>query len=303
MARARAPSALASAFLLLAAAAGTLAVAGAAVAQIEECGPLGLAPDARERTVSGDEDATITLDVSNGGALGGTAWVNASGAPGWSTAVEPGRFSLDARETRQVDVVATPTNADEEASPFELSLQVELDCSVSEVTTAGSAAARETIDLELQDDGSGALGGMAGPAMSGPGMGYVLVGAVAVLSVVGYPVVRRRTRAAARLEARRPSQATSPGKGISFETVVTNTGGRPGTIHLELEDVPQGWSGFLARSSVDLEAGESRTVDVLLRTVDEETATREATVRVRARPGGRERGSDDAELTVLLTRA
>lgn len=296
--------ALAALVLATTAAAGLL---GSATAQVEDCGPVSLSPDAYERTVSGDGDsASIQLDVSNDGALGGTTWVNASGAPGWTTSVDPSSFELNAAETRQVDVVAIPTSgADADSSPYELALRAELDCTVSGLGSAGSSAAEETIDLEIQGSsgGSGAQGDGGGPIMGGPGLGYVLVGAVAVLSVVGYPVVRRRNRAAAGLEAIHPVQSTSPGEGISFTVGVTNTGGREGTVDLELEEVPEGWSGFLARPAVELEPGASTPVDVLLRPVEPEGAAPEATVVLRALPEGRERGGDSVELTAHLTRA
>lgn len=302
---ARPSVALAALVLATTAAAGLL---GSATAQVDDydCGPVSLASDAYERTISGDGDsASIQLDVSNDGALGGTAWVNATGAPGWTTAVEPASFELGAAETRQVDVVASPTSdVDAESSPYELALRAELDCTVGELGSAGSAAAEETIDLAIQGSsgGSGTQNG-GGPLTGGPGLGYVLVGAVAVLSVVGYPVVRRRNRAAADLEAIHPIQSTNPREGISFTVGVTNTGGREGTVDLDLEGVPEGWSGFLARPRVDLEPGASTPVDVLLRPVDPDGAAREATVVLRALPEGRERGGDTVELTAHLTLA
>lgn len=295
--------AVSAAFLLAATAAA--GVMGVATAQIEECGPVSLEPDAYERTVHGGDSATITFDVTNDGAVGGTAWVNVSGAPGWSTEVEPSSFPLNATQTQSVDVVATPTpGADAESSPFQLDVQAELDCSVSGVASAGSSSAKQTIDLALEPGPGGAQGsGDGNPVMSGPGVGYVLVGAVAVLSVVGYPVMRRRNRAGVGLEAPRPARSVAPEEGVSFQVNVTNTGGRPGTIHLDLEDVPEGWSGFLARPSVDLQPDESAGVDVLLRPVDVEGVPDRATVRVRARPDGREKDSDVVDLNVHLTRA
>lgn len=292
-------TAASAAALLLAAAAGAVLV-GTVLAQVpvDECGPVDLDPDSYQRTVDGDTPARIVVDVANGGAVGGTAWVNASNPSGWTVDVTPASFPLNGSETREAQVTATPADADPDDSPFQLAISSDLVCSAGGLGSPGSASDEEEVELQLQgapSSSGGPDGGASGPVSGGPGMGLVVLGSVAVLSVVGYPVVRRRTQAHAEASTPGSVQRIPPGSGGSFPVVVRNAGGKAGVFELELEGLPADWSGFLALPSLELEPGEEETVQVLVRPPDDAGSADRAMVRVRVSPDG----GGDAEVVEL----
>lgn len=271
---------LASGLLLAVAAAGLLGVVTAQVG--DDCGPISLDPSSSSRQVDGNGLARIPVDVTNEGAVGGTAWVNVSSGPGWSTDVQPGSFTLNATETKQVEVTAGPVEEDA-AQPFDLGITGELNCQVAGMGTGGSASTEESVSLQLQSASSGE-GGSGNPVTDNPVMGLMLVGAVAILTVVGYPIIRKRAGPSVEISTPEPAKHVAPDKGVSFPVVVRNTGREAGTFDVTLEDVGDDWSGFLAVPDVTLDAGEERTVRVLVRPPGNPASGARTTFRVRAAP-------------------
>lgn len=296
------PPSRAVALLVVAAALGGVVGAGLGQ-QVQECGPVGLEPADRERTVSGGESARILVDVTNEGAVPGTAWVNATAAPGWATSVEPSSLYLNATETKEAEVQASPAEgADESRSPYELTLTAELECSVEGFGAAGSDSTEETVDIQLQGaSGSGSSDG-GSPLTTLPGVGLLLVGAVAILGVVGYPMVRSRTRDWVDAGSPEPVKTVAAGEGVAFPLVVENVGDEAGTADLEIEAVPEGWSGFIAVPSVEVEPGTEETVEVLLRAPQETKGTNGASVLVHVQPAEAELEATLVELTARLDR-
>lgn len=287
--------AISAALLLAAAAAGFV---GGTVAQVSECGPVSLATDDGERKVSEGSTVRIAVDVTNDGALPGEAWVNATSPAGWTADVEPSSFSLGARETRTVEVTARDEGASEDGSPYELGIEADLVCTAGQVGSPGSASTEETVDLELASTSGGSDGG-GNPLTSAPGMGLALVGAVAILSVVGYPVVRARRRPAAEVEAVQSVLPVTAGEGVSFGVTVRNDGGTASSFDVELEDIPEGWSGFVARASIDLEPREEESVDVLVRSPEGAQPGDQGKVRVRAQPRSEDGEPGKADVATL----
>lgn len=294
----RARDSLAAVALLLAAAAG-LGLLGAATAQVQDCGPVSLSPKSYDRTVEEGGAAEILADVTNEGPVGGQVWVNVTPAQGWAVDVEPATFVLNATETKQATLTATPTGASS-SSPYEMAVSAELDCSVPGVGAAGSDRAEETISLQVESSGSGG-GGSTGsnPVTSGPGMGLLILGSVALLSVVGYPMVRRRRRAAVVARAPQPAKRIEPGRGVTFQVEVENPSDEPATYDLELAGIPADWSGFLAQPALEVGAGGEGAVEVLVRAPGEAAPGEGAQVTVRvARHGG---GEETVDLTAHVT--
>jgi hypothetical protein len=284
----RAGPSLAAVAVLAVAAAG-LGVLGSAVAQVEDCGPVSLSPGSYDREVSEGGAATIVADVTNDGPVGGQAWVNATPAQGWSVDVEPATFVLNATETKQATLTATPTGSTSSSSPYEMAVTAELDCSVAGVGSAGTARTEETISLTVQDpgDGSGSASGSSSPLLSGPGLGLVLLGSVALLSVVGYPVVRRRRRGrAVEASVDDPVKRVGAGKGVTFRVDLGNPGDEARTYDVELVDVPDAWSGFVAVPEARVEPGASQGVEVLVRAPESGTPGDRGQVRIEVRRQG-----------------
>lgn len=288
------PAGLVVALLLAAAAAGLV---GGTVAQVSECGPLSVDPNSDERTVSEGAAARIVVDVTNEGVVGGSTWVNASAPTGWSTDVDPSSFSLGGQETRSVEVTAQDEGASSDGSPDELTIQADLVCQAGDLGSSGSASAEDTVELQVASTSSSSDGG--NPLTGAPGMGLALVGAVAVISVVGYPMVRARQRPAAAIEAVQDVQPVNPGDGVSFPVTIRNDGGTASSFEVELEDVSEGWSGFVARASIDLEPGEEEGVDVLVRAPGSAGPGDQGTIRVRAQPVGEDGEPGKADVVEL----
>lgn len=295
---------LAATALLLAAAAG-LGALGAAVAQdqVQECGPVSLSPDSYERTVAEGGSAEIVLEVANDGAVGGQVWVNATPASGWTVDVDPASFALGAAETKEATLTASPSDASA-GSPYEMGVSADLECTVDTVgQSAGSDRAEETLSLQLQggDSGGESSGASAwtSPVTSAPGMGLLILGSVAVLSVVGYPRLqqRRRSRDAPSVTAPQPAKRVEPGRGVTFPVNLANPSGEPANYDLEVGEVPPAWSAFVAVPEAEVAPGEEEAVEVLLRAPGDAEPGDGARVTLRVRP----QGADGADATVDLT--
>jgi hypothetical protein len=88
--------------------------------------------------------------------------------------------------------------------------------------------------------------------------------AVAILVVVGV-LLRGRRRGGIAIATDTAVQEVVPGRGASFPIVLTNLGGTKEPVVLGTSDVPPGWSAILPLERLELQANESTTIWLTLK--------------------------------------
>ncbi len=261
------------------------------------CGPVSIATTPEEVSLEPGGNATVDVAVTNDGSLDGSARLDLSVPQGWDVQPAERTFGLAAGATETVTVtVKASTDADRFSPPYNLDATASLDCGAA----GASDPATATVGLAL-DTGGGA-GGTGGDD-GGPGLGtagLVFLGAVAVLTVLGaLPWVQ--SRRALRVEAKEPLLGVEPGEGVSFPVEVENRGKEPDTVRFDMDGVPDGWSAFIAVPSLDLDAGEHRTLWVLVRSPPDARAGDVATVNVHAASETHSERSVTVDLTAKVS--
>ncbi|MHB8604425.1 MAG: COG1470 family protein [Thermoplasmatota archaeon] len=89
--------------------------------------------------------------------------------------------------------------------------------------------------------------------------------AATLLIVVGAILAMRRGGRGFLVECPEPAKPLKPGRGVSFPIELKNRGNSPDTARFEVGEVPAGWSAFMAVPELQLAAGESRTLYLMVR--------------------------------------
>lgn len=129
-----------------------------------------------------------------------------------------------------------------------ITILVSFTCTSGEIQK--SAFTTETIEVAIEGfrvPWAPVLGGFA-----------LLVLGVAVLSL-------RRLRRGVAMSTPTPERPIPPGKSVKFTFLVENRRGKPQSLRLVPEGVPEGWSLHLALTDVELEPGEEKSLWAILK--------------------------------------
>lgn len=106
----------------------------------------------------------------------------------------------------------------------------------------------------------------------------VLVGAVVVWAVAR----KRGPQSGLRFTCAEPDKRIRPGRGVSYPLRAENLTDKPDAVRMEVVDVPEGWTAFMATTEVQLAPRETRIVWLMVRAPADGSAAGRAEIRVKA---------------------
>jgi len=238
-----------------------------------------LALSAKELRLNASNESAVYANVTNGGALAGTASLTMGDAGGWNVRAEPRTFPIAAGRTQMVVLYLTAPAPGSGPATTNLAVSV----SFSESNTQQSASAQGAVALVRVDPPPPPPPPFLTPARIGLGVGALAL--VAALVVV--LVVRRRKKLAAAKAAEDARLAAEHAAWLARETGITieiegallpwglrrellqrvrvrNASERPRVAQVGVRSAPPGWIASVSLPRFPLSAGESALVTVYL---------------------------------------
>lgn len=218
---------------------------------------------------------TLAVTITNPNPVAADATFTLNAPAGWTTGQERQTVTVASGSSEEIRFTVTAPAQRQGVAQGRVVAESSLQCNYT-FTMPTSSVASTSFDVAVEQSSTPWTTMLAG--------GVILVGGVfAVLAV-------RSRRASLELDCAEPLKEVSAGRGASFPLHLVNRRGEPDTVRLELLEVPEGWSAFVAVPEIELEPKEERELWLMIRSPPEASAGESATVTVEAVPARGDQG-------------
>ena len=251
------------------------------------CGPL-TADLSVPPVLTYGETGTVSVTVTNTGNLAAAVTAAADlAAQGWSISGQPSA-SGDIGAGSSTTFTFTVRPADGAATSASFNVAVSATCQAPGGVGCPAGCEAATVNT------SGSLSAQAPPAEGLFGLdesvlpvAYALGAGLLLIAGIGLALALRRRQVPAIAHCAEPLKMLRPGLGTSFPLTLRNASQEPLKVRLELGAVPAGWSAFMPVPDVQLAAGETRHVHLMVRSPADAVKGQAADVLVRITDGRR----------------
>lgn len=278
--------ALALAAVLLAPAALAQGVPGAPDPQ-KPCGTALLTPASSALAFAPGETQQVVVSAAIGGSgsVNADAVVRLSAPAGWTVTPESVQVqNIAANDRKDAEFTVTAPNPLAQGGRAEtLSATGSFTCFATVGTQRQSLGTMPAPEAASITASARAPGGAAAyltdeTLLAAGALTLVLVGAIVVFAVSR----KRGTAPGLRLTCAEADKRIRPGRGVSYPLRVENATDKPDAARLEVVEVPEGWTAFMATQEVQLAPRETRIVWLMVRAPGDGTAHGRVDIAVRA---------------------